>query len=155
MLLEFKGVTLVVTHDRYFLNRVATSILAFEGNGRVTRYAGNFDDYLLQREEVRAQAKAAETKTAEAKTAEARSVPKKSKGLSFAENRELSALLPEIEQLEGRIAALEAELADPKTYAQAGDRVRILNQDLEQARATLGVAMTRWEELETKRTATE
>jgi hypothetical protein len=46
-------------------------------------------------------------------------------------------------------------LADPKTYAQAGDRVRILNQDLEQARATLGVAMTRWEALETKRTATE
>jgi ATP-binding cassette subfamily F protein uup len=150
MLLEFKGVTLVVTHDRYFLNRVASSILAFEGNGRVTRYAGNFDDYLLQREQARLQAKAEETKSVEVRVA-----PKKSKGLTFAENRELTALLPEIEVLEGKVAALEAELADPKTYAHAGDRVRTLNQDLEQARTTLAAAMTRWETLETKRTASE
>jgi ATP-binding cassette subfamily F protein uup len=148
MLLDFKGVTLVVTHDRYFLNRVATCILAFEGNGRVTRYAGNFDDYLLQREEARAQAK-----VEEAKAAPVRSAAKKSKGLTFAEARELEKLLPEIEVLEGTLAALEAELADPKTYAQAGDRVRTLKQELEQARATLSAAMTRWEMLETKRTA--
>lgn len=150
MLLDFKGVTLVVTHDRYFLNRVANSILAFEGNGRVTRYAGNFDDYLLQREESRAQAKAAE-----AKAVSVRPINKKSKGLTFAETRELAELLPEIETFEGKVGALEAALADPKTYAEAGDRVRALSQDLEQARTTLSTLMSRWETLETKRSVLE
>ncbi|KYG08762.1 ABC transporter, partial [Sorangium cellulosum] len=49
MLIELDGSALVVTHDRWFLNRVATSILAFEGGGRVVRYAGNYDAYREQR----------------------------------------------------------------------------------------------------------
>src|SRR5262249_33760047 len=49
LLLEFGGSAITVTHDRYFLNRVATSILAFQGGGEVVRYAGNYDDYRAQR----------------------------------------------------------------------------------------------------------
>jgi ATP-binding cassette subfamily F protein uup len=158
MLLDFKGVALVVTHDRYFLNRVATSILAFEGAGRVTRYMGNFDDYLEQRDAARAllkaeRAKADQVKADDARASATRQTAKKSKGLTFAENREIERLLPEIEVLESKAAALEAELADPQTYAERGDSVRMLNQELEQARATLSELMTRWEELETKRSS--
>lgn len=153
MLLEFKGVALVVTHDRYFLNRIATSILAFEGDGRVTRYVGNFDNYLVQRDAARALVRAEQAKASEAKASSARATSKKSKGLSFAETRELERVVPEIEALEAKVLSLEAELADPKTYAQGGDSVRSRNQELEQAREALSLAMVRWEMLETKRTA--
>ena len=45
LLLAFNGCVLLVTHDRYFLDKVATAILAFEGDGKVTRYEGNFAMY--------------------------------------------------------------------------------------------------------------
>src|SRR5690606_2878706 len=49
LVVEFGGTCLVVTHDRYFLDRIATAILAFEDDGRVTRYEGNYDAYLQRR----------------------------------------------------------------------------------------------------------
>lgn len=151
MLLDFKGVTLVVTHDRYFLNRVATSILVFEGEGKVVRYAGNFNDYLQRREELKAQTR--EEQARAAVPGVPRAQEKKSKGLSFKENRELEGLMPEIERLEARIAQIEGELAKPETYSQGGDDARALTEELEQARHTLEGAVARWEELETKRGA--
>jgi ATP-binding cassette subfamily F protein uup len=145
MLLEFKGVTLVVTHDRYFLNRVATSILAFEGNGKVTRYAGNFDDYLLQRSEAEARAKEDAIKAPSVKITK-----KPKRGLTHAEKRELETLMPRIEALETEISDLEKALADPKTYEGGGEEIRKLNTAIEAARATLETTMARWEELELK-----
>src|SRR6185436_6168776 len=51
MLLDFGGTSIVVTHDRWFLDRIATSVVAFEGDGRVVRYAGNYDTYRRLRAE--------------------------------------------------------------------------------------------------------
>ncbi|HTM44956.1 MAG TPA: ABC-F family ATP-binding cassette domain-containing protein [Polyangiaceae bacterium] len=148
MLIDFKGVTLVVTHDRYFLNRVATSILAFEGQGQVARYAGNYDDYLLQRQQTRAAGAIHESPSRESTKARPRAKPK---GLSFSEARELEQLLPTIDGLESEIGRLEALLANPETYSKGSDAARNATQEVEQARAALEQAMVRWEELETKR----
>ena len=64
-LIAFPGVVVVVSHDRYFLNRVCTDILAFEGDGRIAHSVGDYDYYLEKRKRVAAQAKAWES---EAKT---------------------------------------------------------------------------------------
>src|SRR5260221_3561662 len=53
MLLDFGGTSIVVTHDRWFLDRIATSLLAFEGEGRVVRHAGNYETYRRLSEERR------------------------------------------------------------------------------------------------------
>ena len=92
-----------MTHDRYFLNRVATTILSFEGDGRVVRYAGNYDDYVLQRAAVEAARAAARRAGRRERTrpAAAMSAPgargergRRGKSLTMAEERELVPRCP-------------------------------------------------------------
>lgn len=158
MLTELDGSALVVTHDRWFLNRVATSILAFEGDGRVVRYAGNYDAYREQK--AHAEAEKAE---AEATKEAARPIPQPvskpapkgsgKAGLTYAEQKELDGILDRIEQAEEAVSTLEAELADPSLYATRGGEVPGMLDRLEKARAEAKRFTERWEELETKRAA--
>jgi len=152
MLLDFGVTALIVTHDRYFLDRVATSILAFEDDGLVVHYPGNYDAFRRLRAEARearkAAAKAAPPK-AEVKAPSQRPGGKK-KALSNAEDRELSGLPDHIDRAEQRITVLTAKLGDPATYASGTD-VAGVNRELEQARAEAERLTARWEELERKR----
>jgi ATP-binding cassette subfamily F protein uup len=156
MLLDFGVTALIVTHDRYFLDRVATSILAFEDDGVVVHYPGNYDTFRRLRAEARearkAAAKAAPPPTTEVKAPSQRPAGKK-KALSNAEDRELSALPDHIDRAEQRITGLTAKLGDPATYASGTD-VAAVNRELEQARAEAERLTARWEELERKRSAT-
>ncbi|MDQ3032597.1 MAG: ABC-F family ATP-binding cassette domain-containing protein [Myxococcota bacterium] len=157
MLVEFDGTALVVTHDRWFLERVATAILAFEGGGRVRRWAGNYSTWRALRageEQGRAEAEAevlATAKRASDVPPAGKARPKK-KGLSFAETRELDGMMARIEASEADIARREAELADPAIYASRGAELPALLEALEAARASLTGLMTRWEDLESRRT---
>jgi ABC transport system ATP-binding/permease protein len=153
MLVDFGVTALIVTHDRYFLDRVATSILAFEGDGQVVHYPGNYDTFRRLRAEAR-EARKASVKAAvvaEPKSSEppARSGSKK-KALSGAEERELSGLPDRIDGAEQLAASLAARLGDPATYASGAD-IPALNRELEAARAEAERLTARWEELETKR----
>jgi ATP-binding cassette subfamily F protein uup len=143
MILAFEGTTIVVTHDRYFLDRVATAILAFDGRGAAVRYPGNFSTYLALRRE------APSTPTESARPKE-RPLPEKApaKGLTYAERLEFDAIMQQIETAEGDVAALEAGLAMPSS-----DHVRIaeLARDLAQKKADLDILLVRWAELEGKR----
>ncbi|HVY25078.1 MAG TPA: ABC-F family ATP-binding cassette domain-containing protein [Polyangiaceae bacterium] len=153
MLLDFGVTALIVTHDRYFLDRVATSILAFEGDGLVVHYPGNYDTFRRLRAEAREARKA--TQKAEAAVALRATAPKspaKTPGLSKAEERELTALPDKIDAAEQRVSALNAKLGDPATYAGGSD-VTALNRELEAARVEAERLTARWEELETKRSA--
>jgi ATP-binding cassette subfamily F protein uup len=151
MLLDFGVTALIVTHDRYFLDRVATSILAFEDAARVVHYPGNYDTFRRLRAEAR-EARKAEAKQApptEAKPS-LRPAPGK-KALSKAEERELGSLPDDIDRSEQLVASLNAKLGDPSTYAGGGADVAALKRELEVARDEVERLTARWEELERKR----
>lgn len=150
MLHEFGGSVLVVTHDRYFLDRVATSILAFEPGALVERHHGGYSDYRAVRSRAREAASAAKEIPSTAvrpKELDAGTRPRK---LSFAENREREALPDQIAALEAQVAALEAALADPRLYAERGTEVAGMVTGLERLRVELETLMERWELLETR-----
>ncbi|MGE5786443.1 MAG: hypothetical protein ACM3ZE_17740 [Myxococcales bacterium] len=151
-----QGITaLVVTHDRWFLDRVATSILAFEGNGRVVLYPGNFDTYRrLKAESRQAELELAANVERESKPKAAQTdAPRKPRkiALNFKEGRELAELPDAIEQTEAQIAACNARLCDPNTYTQSASEVPAIQADLESLRGKLEQQMARWEELERKK----
>ena len=155
-LLEFGGAVIVVTHDRWFLNRVATGILAFDRQQTVRSYAGNYDDYVQQRQEQEPTA-AHETppgdRAKDARTAAARSkagAPSKTTRLTYAERLELEALPERIEQAEQLVAQLQQELSDPRVYSAGGQQAKQLQQRLGHAEADAQALMTRWEQLESK-----
>ncbi len=156
MLTEYGGSALVVTHDRWFLDRVATSLLVFEGDGRVVRYAGGHQDYLLQKAAAEAAKEEAARVAATATKGVAKDKPApkvvaaKAKGLTWAEQRELEGIMPRIEEAEGEVASLEKELADPALYSSRGAEVASLGRRLDEARARAAILLSRWEELEQK-----
>ncbi|MBX7195424.1 MAG: ABC-F family ATP-binding cassette domain-containing protein [Sandaracinaceae bacterium] len=160
MLVELDGTALVVTHDRWFLDRVATAILAFEGDGRVVRYGGNYSTYRKLKAEAEQRAKdereAAMTKASKpaSTTASAPSKPAadpKKKGLTYGERIELESIMDRIEAAEARVAETEAALADPELFAKRGHEVPQRTKDADEAKRALETIMARWEELESKK----
>jgi ATP-binding cassette subfamily F protein uup len=141
---EYEGTVLLVSHDRAFLDRVVTSTLVLEGDGRVAEYVGGYSDW--QRQRPRPAAKPAATKPAAPAPAKPRPARRK---LGFREQRELAALPERIETLETTIEALQTRLADPALYRDGdGETVAGLRDELEQAEAELETAFERWTELE-------
>lgn len=146
-LLGFGGTTIVVTHDRYFLDRVATSILAFEDDGVLRRFHGSYSSYLDQRT-LPAEAAATSAKGLGHKDSKRRETSDK---LSYREERELSALPDEIEAIEAKVASIEQKLADPSIYADRGSEVAGLVDELAKNKADVERMIARWEELEMKK----
>jgi ATP-binding cassette subfamily F protein uup len=159
LLLTYAGSVVVVTHDRAFLDRVATSLLAFvpgqgEAPAQVEKHGGGYSDFVAHREELAAQKKAEALASAPPPPrvdAKWEAKPAKKSGLTWAEQRELEALPEKIDAAEQTASALEAELADPATYAKRGAEVAGLNERLAAARAEIEALMARWEALEQKR----
>jgi ATP-binding cassette subfamily F protein uup len=152
-LANFPGCVLMVTHDRFFLDKVATGILAFEGNGRVTFYEGNYSHYRELREQARSAEKSEGQKDARraAKKTSSVEAAKPKKGLTFAERLELEKLEHFIEELEQQKASLEAMLADPLGYEQATGGIAGLSGQYTAVQQELAVGYARWEELEMKK----
>jgi ATP-binding cassette subfamily F protein uup len=143
LLLDYAGTVLLVSHDRTFLNNVATSIIALEGNGRVREYVGGYDDWL------RLQASTAPSKKpTPAKEPTSRPSVNRSRKLSNKERFELAALPQRIEALEAEQAQLYASLADPTLYRRDGEDVIRLQTQLTTLEHALKEAYARWETLE-------
>ena len=153
LLETWPGCALVVSHDRAFLNRVATSILAFEPP-RAILYAGNYDTYrsLKAQAEARDAASAVEAKRAASAPPPtvATATTRDAKPLTYAERLELEGLLDRVSAAEESVAALEARLADPALYGKPTDEARALAADLDAARFEAARLTARWEELATK-----
>ena len=146
MLLEFGGTAIVVTHDRWFLDRVATGLLVFEGDGKVVRHEGNYSQYLERIDAAKSAEPPAKTT---AKPSEPAPAPaSKKKGLSYAQRRELDGLMPAIEAAEAEVVTLTASLADSALYARGHAAVAEVQRALETARARASSLTARWEELE-------
>ncbi|MCA9607478.1 MAG: ABC-F family ATP-binding cassette domain-containing protein [Myxococcales bacterium] len=153
MLVELNGTALVVTHDRWFLDRVATGILAFEGDGEVVRYPGGYTSY----KELRAarEEEKREVAPVEAPKPAASAAPKKRRALTYGERLELDSMMETIEAAEAKVTELEAKLADPTLYASSGETMERAVASHRDAQAELERLMARWEELELKREAGE
>lgn len=146
----YEGSLLVVTHDRYLLDRVTTGILCFEGDGRVTRYAGAYQAYAAARAREAEERKAA--KSVAPKPAVKADKPKPA-GLSKNEQRELDGIMDKIDEAERVAAAIEAELGDASLYAAGADptKAAAVQARLDEARASAAKLTARWEELEAKK----
>ena len=156
MLIDFGVTALVVTHDRWFLDRVATSILAIEEGGEAVRYPGNYDTYRRLRAQVQAERAANPPPVAPAAASSppaARSdrPGAKKKSLSNVEQRELTGLPDAIEAAEVRVSELTATLANPATYAGGGKEIARVTELLAAAKADVERLTQRWEALERKR----
>jgi ATP-binding cassette subfamily F protein uup len=150
-LAEYPGTVLLVSHDRDFLDRVVTSVIATEGNGRWIEYAGGYTDMLAQREPAgrgTPPAKASIAKRPRPVT-EVRAQPAaRARRMSFNERRALEALPARIAALETQIAKLNAVLADPDLYARDPGRFGATTQALAVARGELVEAEELWLTLE-------
>jgi ATP-binding cassette subfamily F protein uup len=145
-LLEYVGTLLIVTHDRWFLDRIATALLVFEGT-RVTRYEGGYSDYVARRSEraVHAAAKQADHPRAR------RSRPRQRSGLTYAEKQELEGLLQRVDEAEQDVASLEAELSLPEFYSRLEPERRAFFERLDRAKENAARLAERWAELEERR----
>ncbi len=152
----YDGSVIVVTHDRAFLDRVATAILAFEvgpkgeGLATVTRYAGGYEDYVAQRGRRGASNPAPAPVVAAAASPSQKPRPKGA-GLTYAERLELEGIVDRIDAAERSAAAIESELAAPSLYTARGGEVADLQARLAVARAEAARLSARWEALEEKR----
>ena len=158
-LIAFPGMVLVVSHDRYFLNRVCTNILAFEGDGKISHSVGDYDYYLekKRRAEVEAsrQSAAMLATNKSAALAKAASAAKSSKArkLSFKETRELEGIEAQIHGVEAEVARIEGLFAQPDFFRKQAAQVNQLTDELDAAKENVTKLYARWEALEAIKSA--
>lgn len=150
-LIDFPGCVLFVSHDRFFMDKVATALLVFEGNGRIAIHAGNYSLY-KQLTSDKALEKAESTKATLAPSAS--ETPKTNrKGLSYKEQQELTNIEKSLAALESEIKTLEAQLSDPVSHGLGSNYTELtkLVARLAEAKAASDGLSERWLELEEKR----
>jgi len=141
----FAGCALIVSHDRWFLDRVATAILAFEGAGKVTLYEGSYSFYAERRPKPeRAKRETKDGKDVRQSPARA-AAPRK---LTFKERQELAGIEAAIHEAEDQVGKLEAMLSDPTVFKDRGAEVHALITELDAARAEVERLFARWQELD-------
>ena len=141
MLYDFDGTMLVVSHDRDFLDRLVTSVIAVEGDGHVTEYAGGYSDYLAKRNP-----KAAIIIKADKKESVPASI-KPERKFSFKEKHEFEKLPAIMAALEKEINLIEVKMEDPTFYLNHPQEFTSLSQRFEDAKGELEAAEMRWLEL--------
>ncbi|HEX4293045.1 MAG TPA: ABC-F family ATP-binding cassette domain-containing protein [Rhizomicrobium sp.] len=146
MIDEYPGTVIVVSHDRDFLDRVATSILMAEGDGRFIQYAGGYTDMLAQRGKGVEAKGAGEAKTAKA-APKAKSAPARRK-MNFSDKHDLEKLPGRLADLDKQIADLQTQLSAPGLYARDAKKFAALSQKLAEAQDAHGKGEERWLELE-------
>jgi ATP-binding cassette subfamily F protein uup len=160
LLQDYAGTVILVSHDRAFLDNVATQSIAFAGDGILLELPGGYSDWLGWRDRVAAEASAtalaAEKPTSKpaTKTTTATTTPAKARksGLSYKEQKELEALPQQIAELESEQAEVARQLTDPAIYADHTQAAK-LNTRSAEIEDNLLTLLARWEELEAKNEA--
>jgi ABC transport system ATP-binding/permease protein len=144
-LLEFSGALVLVTHDRYLLDRVATVVLGLDGTGAAERFADYSQWESWQTDRKRSKPKSSATPVANTKTVPAASKKK----LSYLDSREFSTIEGRITEAERVLAASRALLEDPHVTRDP-ERLANAYREMEQAQSVLDALYARWVELEEK-----
>jgi ABC transport system ATP-binding/permease protein len=159
MLADYAGTVLLVSHDRDFLDRVVTSTIAAEGDGRWIEYAGGYADMLAQRgEAVPVSTKASGGKgrgVLQQTSVQKPAAPAPGKKFTFKDQHALKTLPGEIARLHASIAAHQAVLADAGLFTRDQKRFAAVSAALAKDAAALAAAEERWLELEMLREAVE
>jgi ATP-binding cassette subfamily F protein uup len=159
MLTTWPGCALVVTHDRYFLNRVATSVLAFErGKSEVLHYPGGYDDYrAIKQEQAEAAVRASSPPKKGQSVPPPKEAPKKSappppvgKALTYGERIELEKILEVIAGVEDELTLVDQKLADPTVYSSKAD-AKALEESRTKLTRMVAELTSRWEDLESRK----
>ena len=143
-LVDFNGCVLIVSHDRYFLDKIITQVFAFQGDGTMKDFPGNYTEYRnwqdeqeeLKREQAKQPAKKIEEKpVAKVETPVAATTPKQTKKLSYKEQREVEELEKEIAELETSKNTISEELSsgtlDHKDLLDKGFQLQKIEESLE------------------------
>jgi ABC transport system ATP-binding/permease protein len=138
---DYDGTVLMVSHDRDFLDRTASTTIAMEGDGRATVYAGGWSDYRSQRGTIEMEEVAERTLAPKDKTRDA--VARKS-GLTFTEKHRLDSLPEQISKLEAEIAKLGVLLSDPQLFSREPAKFRKATDALSERQAALSKAEEEW-----------
>lgn len=143
----FEGCALIVSHDRYLLNRLCTHMLIFEKDGAIVQITGNYDDYLLYCERRREDERQKRAERAESvRTAPVATKPRA--GLTYKEKQELAAIEQKITEAEEEVARLHAQVNSPGFYEQDFTETQRVLKNLEEAESEVHGLYQRWEELE-------
>jgi ATP-binding cassette subfamily F protein uup len=145
---QYDGTVILVSHDRDFLDRVAITTVAMEGDGKATVYAGGWSDYIAQRNQDDFGESVVKSKRAVPKGKEKEAAV--SKGLSFTEQHRLDAIPAEMEQLEAEIGKLQELMGDPELFTANPVKFQKATDALIERQSKLDAAEEEWMALEAK-----
>ena len=145
LLMNYQGTLLLVSHDRAFLNNVATSTIVFDDDGQVREYVGGYDDWVHQRR-LDQQERSDKPKSV---AKPIKSGGKKS-SLTYQEQLDLAALPKQIETMELKQTELHDKISQPEFYQQAEDKVSAVQAQLAELTEELEFTYDRWQQLEAK-----
>ena len=152
LLNEYEGTVLLVSHDREFVDNVANSCLVFEGEGELKEFIGGFTDveswYKQNAAQKTAEAKVKDETKPVSDSPKPKSSVRKTKKLSYKDQRELDSLPAEIETLETALAELQEQVNDPEFFKQTADSTAATLATLSETEETLSRTYARWDELE-------
>jgi ATP-binding cassette subfamily F protein uup len=149
LLQSYSGTLFLVSHDREFLDNVVTQVIAFEGGGILKEYVGGYDDWMRTKNLEGTTIKQKEPQPPAPKV----SAPRPPVKLAYRETRELDELPEKIEALEREQVDIRNQLCSPDMYRSYPEKARVLQQRLTALDEELMSHLTRWEELERKRSA--
>jgi ATP-binding cassette subfamily F protein uup len=156
MLADYPGTVIVVSHDRDFMDRVATSVVVAESDGRWIEYAGGYSDMLAQRGSSQlARARAETVKKSTSREPQNVRAPSSQRRLSFNDKHALEKLPAEMERLRLQKSKLQTLLADAQLYAKDPERFAKTSAAFTKAESELARAEERWLELEMLREEVE
>ena len=151
MIADYPGTVILISHDRDFLDRIVTSIVMAEGDGRFVEYAGGYTDMVAQRGDGVSVKPAAKVERNKAPQAGPTGAVASKRRLTFKDQHALKDLPVQMARLEKEIGVLQVELADESLYARDPDRFAQAASELAKRRAELTAAEDRWLEIEALR----
>ena len=148
-LLQFQGSLIIVSHDRYFMDRIVDHVLAFEGDGVIKDFVGNFSEYREaksqdQNKKTQVEVREVPTKTETVSTASVAAAPSTKKKLTFKEQRELEMIDKEIPELEKKRTEILEKLNNESDY----EKISVFSADLEKISDRMDELEMRWLELQ-------
>ncbi|WP_421951427.1 ABC-F family ATP-binding cassette domain-containing protein [Pelagibacterium sp.] len=149
MIADYQGTVIVVSHDRDFLDKVATSIVVAEGDGDWNEYAGGYTDMVAQRGAgVSARKVEKPAPAPKGKSAPAAAPPQQKRKLSFKDKHALETLPREMDGVRAKMTTLQALLDDPGLYNRDPGKFQTVTAELASAQEKLAGMEDRWLELE-------